>query len=148
MSRVYIPPLSQHFLVYTSIKNSTFGQLNYFTKITQQIRHFVCDGIFRYKYDKIHSPLQRKFHYYKFKQRNINNNEMILLQYYSKIFQSRYFIQIKIIDIMKFITIVEYYSFLKYFPNRFAPHMSAVRTAPGRTYTHQSPHSCQQSRKP
>ena len=30
---------------------------------------------------------------------------------------------------------MEYYSFLKYFPNRFVPHMSAVRTAPG----HQHP---------
>ena len=51
---------------------------------------------------------------------------MTLLQYYSKIFQSKILLIIKIID-YKLIRIVEYYSFPIYFPNQFDPHMSAVR---------------------
>ena len=67
---------------------------------------------------------------------------MTLLQYYSKIFHSRILLIIKIID-YKLNKIVEYYSFLIYFPNQFDPHMSAVRTAPnGPTPTsHHSPAS-------
>jgi len=72
---------------------------------------------------------------------------MTLLQYYSKIFHSRILLIIKIID-YKLNKIVEYYSFLIYFPNQFDPHMSAVRTAPGRPYTHQSPLSCQPIQQP